>query len=211
MDEANPLLGNTKVTRQDWLDAATHVLVTDGVERVKILTLANRLDVSRSSFYWYFESRAALLSALLDHWMASNTGALVAHAAQPMATISAAVCNVFVCFVDETRFNNRLDFAVRDWARRDKDVRQVLAMSDDQRLDALASMFERHRYSKPEARIRARVLYYMQIGYTDADLQETTQERLDQVANYIFAFTGQHATDAEMANFRATVLRISMD
>ena len=30
--------GNIKVTRQDWLDAAMDILVSDGVERVKVLT-----------------------------------------------------------------------------------------------------------------------------------------------------------------------------
>ncbi len=204
-----PLPGNTKVTRQDWLDAATQILLTDGVERVKILTLANLLNVSRSSFYWYFESREALLTALLDHWIGTNTAALVAHAATQQPTITAAVANVFICFIDERQFNNRLDFAVRDWARRDPSVREVLAQSDEQRLTALAAMFGAHGYTPEDARIRARVLYYMQIGYIDADLQETTQERLEQVAHYIFAFTGQHATQAELDTFRTTVLSFS--
>ncbi len=208
MTDPDTLPGNTKVTRQDWLDAAQAILVSDGVERVKVLTLAQRLDVSRSSFYWYFQSRKELLTALLDHWIATNTKALVSHSHADQPTITAAICNVFICFIDEARFNNRLDFAVRDWARRSPDVRKVLRQSDDQRLDALATMFSRHGYTPEDARIRARVLYYMQIGYTDADLQETTQERLDQVAQYIFAFTGKHASQGEMAQFRDTVLKL---
>ncbi|RZV98796.1 MAG: TetR/AcrR family transcriptional regulator, partial [Rhodobacteraceae bacterium] len=44
---ADTLPGNAKVTRQDWLDAAMDVLVSDGSDRVKILTLADKLEVSR--------------------------------------------------------------------------------------------------------------------------------------------------------------------
>ena len=49
--DKDPLVGNVKVTRQDWLNAALDVLVNNGEEQIKILTLAERLDVSRSSFY----------------------------------------------------------------------------------------------------------------------------------------------------------------
>ena len=60
--------GNTKVTRDDWLKLAGTVLVEHGVSQVKILTLANSLGVSRSSFYWYFRSRDDLLDQLLEGW-----------------------------------------------------------------------------------------------------------------------------------------------
>ena len=60
--------GNVKVTREDWLTVAMDVLLSDGVEQVKVLTLGDRLSVSRSSFYWYFKSRQHLLDALLDQW-----------------------------------------------------------------------------------------------------------------------------------------------
>ena len=62
--EKEPLVGHVKVTREDWLNAARDVLVTEGVASVKILPLSTRLGVSRSSFYWYFENREDLLSAL---------------------------------------------------------------------------------------------------------------------------------------------------
>lgn len=153
--------GNVKVTREDWLKAALEVLVSDGVEQVKVLTLGARLGVSRSSFYWYFKSRQDLLDALLDHWMATNTRALVAQAEAPAETITGAVCNVFRCMVSDALFDTRLDFAIRDWARRAATVRRVLELSDTQRVQALASMFRRFGYDGTEAFVRARVLYYM--------------------------------------------------
>jgi AcrR family transcriptional regulator len=209
--EGDGLAGNIKVTRQDWLNVAMDTLISDGIDQVKVLTLAHRLEVSRSSFYWYFKSRQDLLDALLDHWLATNTQALVRHAAKPADTIAAAVCNVFLGFIDPDQFNNKLDFAIRDWARKSGKVRRVMDRSDGQRLEALTQMFTRHRFPQEEALTRARTLYYMQIGYNDAELQEPMEERLRLVPNYIYVFTGTKASANEIAAFRKAVLETQTD
>jgi AcrR family transcriptional regulator len=198
---AAPLVGNVKVTRQDWLNAAMDVLIGDGVERVKVLTLADRLGVSRSSFYWYFKSRQDLLAALLAHWEATNTAAMMAQAALPAATINEAVCNVFRCVVNAQLFDTALDFAVRDWARRDAEVQAALHRSDARRIEALAAMFEQFDYIAPEAVARARVLYFMQIGYDLAQTREAPQKRLALLPAYLQVFTGQPARPEEIASF----------
>lgn len=190
-----------KATREDWINAALDTLISDGVDQVKVLTLSEKLDVSRSSFYWYFKSRQDLLETLLEHWRATNTAAMVAQAQAPASSITAAVCNVFHCVVDPRLFNIALDFAIRDWARRSGPVRRVLDLSDTERLDALSTMFARFGYAPLEAQTRARVLYYMQIGYNDADLREPMEDRIRQVPMYLKVFTGEDAGAEEIAAF----------
>lgn len=202
------LAGNIKATRDDWLEAALETLVTDGIEQVKILPLATRLGVSRSSFYWYFKSRSDLLDALLDTWAQTNTAALVKGAAHPCPTITAGVCHIFLCFLDPDRFNNRLDFAIRDWARRDAVVRAKLHTSDATRVDALTQMFTRHGYPQTEAITRARVLYYMQIGYLDADLNEPMEQRQSFTSDYILTFTGLRPSTAEIGALDAALAQV---
>lgn len=200
-DGPNPLGGNTKVTRQDWLTLAMDVLVSQGVEKVKVLTLGERLGVSRSSFYWYFNSRQDLLDALLDHWQKTNTAAIVAQAEAPAATITEAVCNVFKGMVSPDLFDTALDFAIREWARRSGKVRRILDQSDQRRIQALAAMFERFGYEEIEATTRARVLYYMQVGYNEADLNEPMEDRLKLVPSYLLTFTGLQAPQHELDAF----------
>lgn len=202
-----PLIGNTKVTRQDWLNVAMDVLISDGVELVKVLVLAERLDVSRSSFYWYFKSRQDLLDALLAHWQSTNTAQFVAQAEEPARTITGAVCNVHRCVVDRALFDTALDFAIRDWARRSGPVRRVLDQSDARRLEALTKMFQRYGYAPEDALTRARVLYYMQIGYDLAQLAEPVEARLAMVPHYLRVFTGQEPDADELAEFRAFALQ----
>lgn len=89
--DAAPLVGNIKVTRADWLNVAMDVLITDGVEQVKVLALAERMGVSRSSFYWYFKSRQDLLDALLTSWEQTNTIGMIGQAEAPAETIAAEI------------------------------------------------------------------------------------------------------------------------
>ncbi|WP_299652823.1 TetR/AcrR family transcriptional regulator [uncultured Tateyamaria sp.] len=199
--DKDPLIGNVKVTRQDWMNAALTVLKQGGVEAVKVADLAGHLQVSRSSFYWYFKNRTDLLNALLEHWQNTNTAAMVTQANAPARTITEACCNIFHCNIDTALFDNRLDFAIRDWARRSERVNTVLKAGDAARLDALTAMFTRFGYAPLEATARARVIYYMQLGYDNAKLGETLEERLAMVPGYLVAFTGKDAAEHEIAAF----------
>ncbi len=211
MTDTPDLPGNTKVTREDWLREAMDILLADGVSEVKILTLGSRLGVSRSSFYWYFKSRKDLLAQLLAVWEQTNTAVMIAHAQMPARTITGALNNFFRCVVDPAGFNHRLDFAIREWARRDEDVRAEVDRSDTARHKALARMFARHGYAAAEADIRARVLYYQQIGYYALELGETLEQRLARVPGYLYAFTGQHPSAGEIAEFTAFASAVVTD
>ena len=195
-----------RVTRQDWLDAALAALVADGVEGVRVLALAERLGVSRSGFYWHFHDRDELLACLLDRWRATNTAAIVERASRPAGTVVRAVLNVFECWADERLFDPALDFAVRNWARRDAGVRQAVTEADSERLSAIAAMYRRHGFAEEDALVRARVLYMMQVGYYVLEIREPVKTRLSHLAAYLRSFTGVEPDAAELADFRAFVL-----
>lgn len=193
--------GNVKVTKPDWINLAFESLVADGIESVRILSLAHKLGVSRSSFYWYFESRQDLLDQLLDHWRDTNTKAIVERARRPSETIIRGILNVFECWADERLFNPRFDFAIREWARRSDDVRQAINIADEERLSAIRDLYLRHGYDDEDAFIRARVLYYMQIGYYVLEVREPVDVKLGHLAAYLRSFTGQEPTYADVAHF----------
>jgi AcrR family transcriptional regulator len=195
--------GNVKATRDDWLDLALSALAVEGVDHVTVLALSERLGVSRSSFYWYFKNREELLDALLDRWDRLNTRSIVVQAEAPAATVNEAVCNVFRCWVNPAIFSPRLDFAVRAWARRSAHVRTALDRSDRVRTEALKALFVRFGYEDEDAFARARVLYYMQIGYYALDLREPIETRLNLTPHYLNAFTGVLTTEGELEPFRA--------
>ena len=64
-------------------------------------------------------------------------------------------------------------------------------------------MFVRFGYGDVDALVRARVLYYMQIGYYALDLREPIEGRLKLTPHYLKAFTGVDPSDADIDAFRA--------
>ncbi len=201
--EKDPLVGNIKVTREDWLNLSRDVLVHEGVAELKILSLARRLGVSRSSFYWYFEDRADLLAKLLEEWEARNTQTIVTHCAKPAPDICAAVCNFFRCFVTSDLFDQGLDFAVREWARRDDQVNALIDAADKTRLAAITEMYARHGYDAGDADARARILYFMQIGYHAAEMRETMEVRVSRIEGFLKGFTGKEPSAELIQSFVA--------
>jgi AcrR family transcriptional regulator len=198
-----PPSGNVKATKADWIALARSVLIAEGVESVRILSLSEKLKVSRSSFYWYFASHQDLLEHLLSHWRDTNTRAIVERARREAPTIARGVLNVFECWADEGLFSPRLDFAIREWARRSEAVRREIDAADRERLEAIRDLFLRHGYLADEAFIRARVLYYMQIGYYVLDVKEPLATKLHYAREYIRSFTGVEATEEELEAFCA--------
>jgi len=194
-----PLAGAAKVTRADWLAQARDILVTDGMGEVKIARIGQRLGVSRSSFYWYFKDLNGLLAALLEEWEAQNTQVILQHCALTADTVTGAVCNFFRCFIDAALFDHGLDFAVREWARRDPSVRARIDAADAARLNAIAAMFARYGYTAEEADIRARILYFMQLGYHALDQRESLEERMGRVEGFLRGFTGAEPTPEDVA------------
>ena len=186
-----------------WLQAAKAALLDGGLEAVKIQPLAARLNLSRTSFYWFFEDRAAILDALLDSWEAQNTGALVAGCEAYAVTIAEAVLNVIGVFIAETRFEPRFDFAIRGWAHQSDAVMARVAAADETRLAAIRMMFERFGFDGDEADVRARTVYLVQIGYISMQVEESLATRMARIPAYVKTYSGQAPTERELARFHA--------
>lgn len=186
-----------------WLDAAYQVLIDTGVDAVRIMTLAKKLQLSRTSFYWHFEDREALLQALIRRWQNKNTGNLVAQTRKYAETITEAVFNLFDCWLNPQLFDSRLDFAIRNWAAQSDDLKVIVDSMDQQRIDAISAMFKRFAYSEENAGVRAHTMYYTQVGYISLMVKEPITTRVLRMPDYIEIFTGSYPSDSEINRFLA--------
>lgn len=190
-------------TPEVWLDAAYALLVEGGVDAVKVMPLAERLGLSRTSFYWHFPDREALLAGLVDRWRSQNTANLVARCEAPAATITEAMLNLFDCWYDSDLFDSRLEFAMRTWSLTDPAVAAAMSEADAQRVAAIVGLFLRFGYSGAEADTRARTLYLTQVGYIALRSDESLEVRMARNPAYVLTFCGVAPSEAEVAAFQS--------
>lgn len=190
-------------SREVWMAAAKQALISSGVDAVKIQPLAGQLQIARTSFYWFFKDRNALLDALLEEWDTKNTGAFVEACGAYAEAIPEAVLNLIAVFHDEALFEPQLDFAIRGWAHHSDLAAGRVHEADETRLKAIRAMFARFGFAEDEADVRARTVYLTQIGYISMQVSEATAVRMARAPGYVKTFCGQAPSPSELARFYA--------
>lgn len=191
-------------SRDGWLEAGYQALIDGGIDAVKIQPLAKNLNLSRTSFYWFFEDREALLTALIDGWEERTTAPLVRATQEYAESQAEAMLNMLACFLSGS-FDSKLEFAVRSWALRDVQVAARIEAADETRLAALRGMLARWGHAEQAADVRARTIYLTQIGYISMRAHEELETRLARIPTYVEIYTGQTAEAREIARFNARV------
>lgn len=186
-----------------WLDAAFESLLESGVDAVKILPLARKLNLSRTSFYWFFKDREQLLDALVTRWRDKNTGNIVQQSEADAESIAEAMLNVFDCWIDTGLFDAQFEFALRSWALQSPHILAEVQKADRTRIEALSRMFLRFGFEEVSADVHARTTYLVQIGYISMQAREDPALRMRRIPNYVGIFTGQAPERRELDRFFA--------
>jgi AcrR family transcriptional regulator len=181
-DQATPV-------ERDWIAAAREMLIEGGVAAVQINPLAIRLGVTRGGFYWRFRNRRDLLEHLLSDWRNTNTRAFLL-SLERSGSPQERYRRMVRMFIDEREFNPALDAAVRQWGSVDPEVGESVREADNQRIEALATLFREAGQEAEEAMVRARIVYLHQIGYYALGIRETRQRRRELAATYDRILTG---------------------
>lgn len=186
-----------------WLDAAYEMLVSDGIDAVKVMTLAKKLNLARTGFYWFFVDLKELHLAMIERWENQNTGNLVARCNMDAPNICNALFNLMDCWLDPSLFDARLDLAIRNWARVDGDLQSRLNAADCARIDAIAGLYRRHGFSPQQSHVRSLTVIYTQIGYISIQVEETRQDRLARMKHYVEIFSGTVPSEIDVEQFLA--------
>ena len=190
-------------SQEGWLGAAYEALLASGVESVKIQPLAKKLNLSRTSFYWFFEDREQLLAALIGLWRDKNTGNLVKRCEAYAESIAEAMLNVFDCWLDTELFDSQFEFAIRSWALQSPEILADVNAADQVRVEAMTRMFVKFGFTDATADVRARTMYLTQIGYISMQTSEDVATRLQRIPEYVEIFTGKAPQQRELYRFFA--------
>jgi AcrR family transcriptional regulator len=183
--------GNFKVSREEWIAAARKTLIREGISGVKVERLADKLGVSRGGFYWFFKNRNELMDALLEDWEKTNTLPFFAAVERAGPDGLEQIRAIAELWIAEKEFSPAYDSAIRDWARISSRARAVVEKVDDKRIGLLTTVCQRLGFEEKEAFIRARVIYFHQIGYYSLGLRESDDLRHQYLPLYIKILAGR--------------------
>jgi AcrR family transcriptional regulator len=155
-----------QLTPETWINAATEVLVDEGIAHVRVDVLAKQLQVTRGSFYWHFRSREDLLRRVLQSWSEESTVQLTKRLetarSDPREQLQDLISLPFRGRAAVRAA--RIELALRAWARRDEMARRAVDEADAARMGYSAQVFSALGFSPVEARARAFLLYTYQVG-----------------------------------------------
>ena len=154
-----------QLTPDDWIKAATELLISKSIDAVRVDVLAKLLNVTRGSFYWHFTDRDDLLKRVLVSWQDAQTEQIIArYKRQGVASEDLIRELVELPFHGRAAMKgSSVELAIRAWARRDDEARMIVDQVDAKRLVYITECFTSLGFSAAEAKARAFVLYcYMQ-------------------------------------------------
>ena len=165
-----------RLTREDWIDAATRRLVARGIDAVRVEPLAATVGVSRGSFYWHFRDRNDLLQAILMRWREYQTRRIVERIREdvqlaPMDKL--ARLRMLPPHTKTSREAAALELAIRAWAHTDKLARQIVEQVDAERIEFTRSLLTEANMDPAEAD------YWALIGYAYTLGESLLRTRMD--------------------------------
>lgn len=149
-----------RVTKRDWLDKALEILVSEGIDAVRVVDLARQLNVSKSGFYWHFKGRAELLEAMKQYWVDEFSSEFIAGALvddRPLRERLIALIGAI-----RKKQSGKLDLAFTSWAQTDPSVKDIIDHVRDMRITFVKSLLAKSGARDEELNLRARlfVVYF---------------------------------------------------
>jgi len=172
------------LSTRDWLDLALSELSAQGYPALKAQPLAEKLGVTRGSFYHHFDSLSAFHAAVINHWAQASSGAVIAQAQagdDPAEALRALLRRTL-------RSGEGLERAMRAWATADDAVANAIAGIDAKRIAVAEELLAATGLNAPTAAARARLLYWAAIGrlmLPEAPGRHMSEEDITAIANHM--------------------------
>ncbi len=147
-----------------WVAAGFVALAEGGVEALRVEPLAERLGVTKGSFYHHFANRRALHEAMLDAWEHRGTTEIIDDIDAAAATPAERLRHLAHRTMRSEPTNDAIENAIRAWAATDDVASAAISRVDERRLEYTATLLRSTGMSPARARRRARLLYRILIG-----------------------------------------------
>jgi AcrR family transcriptional regulator len=174
------------LNREEWLSRALEVIASEPHGKLRIHELVKSLGVTRGSFYWHFKDREDFVRSIAefyDRWSTDQVIEAIRSESHPKDRLRALMNYVF-----EHRMG-RYEMAIHAWAFQEPSVAAALAISENNRLGFIRSVFRELGFEGSELETRVRAF----VGYMNLDhssfAREGDDERLRRLEERLDFFT----------------------
>lgn len=158
------IMAKARTPRGAWVEAGLEALAAGGPESVRIEALAARLGVSKGGFYWHFDDRGQLLEEMLDSWEQRVVVDVIAEVDHEEGEPRAKLRRLFELASAESAALLPVELALRDWARRDREVAARVRRVDNRRMEYMRSLFRPICADADDAEARSMLAFSLFIG-----------------------------------------------
>ncbi len=161
---------------QDWIRLGLHHFSIGGEQALVVEQLAKLLGSSKTSFYWYFKSRAGFVKRIVEHWRELATTSIIGHIESnrellPAEQISALLTQMFSSVQGRNVMHH-----LRELAHQQPEYKIMLQETEEQRLAYMASLLQRIGYAQEEAERMSHILYHYYLGWYERFKHDTLTE-----------------------------------
>ncbi len=142
--------------RERWLAEGLEALRESGTEALRIDGLAERLEVTKGSFYAHFDSKAAYLTAISEHWRGQAMPIEVDRFYETPGTLPEKLL-ALIRYVDRSE-RVRYDNAIRELGKINKCAADAIETVSRARLEFSFDVFRQAGFEEAEARARGHLL-----------------------------------------------------
>jgi len=165
-----------RLNAQHWLDAGLDQLAVHGPDGLRIMAIADKLGVTKGSFYWHFRDLNEYRAALLEEWERGHTQQIIDHVEKTGGDAAAKLRNLMIVTVTA---DARLAQAIRSWGHNDALAGKAVKRVDKKRLAYLSGLIHGLGWPQDDAETLAHWSYCALLGHFALHSPVLTQQQID--------------------------------
>ena len=150
-------------TKQDWIFLGYQRFSAQGIAGIVVETMADKLKVNKSSFYWHFKTKKEFIDELIQFWITTETEQVIKQTEQAKSPKDKLESFLKIAFKNDPYLE--FIFFLKRYAIKNKKVQLIIDEVDAKRLLFTSTLFQELGYTQSEAEVKARLFYNYLIGY----------------------------------------------
>lgn len=144
-----------------WIKLGLKTLKSEGLSKFSVEALARKAGVTKGSFYWHFKDRENYFTRIVDYWLDKQLKIIKHFSSQPDVEPKQQLWDVMYYILTK---NADDDSAMRSWVKHYEYATKAVKKVDKMRLEYLVRLFRDMGLCKDDAKLRANMLYFYQVG-----------------------------------------------